>query len=354
MSSTPGICSLTKYGSTNAEIFKYENGSFDAGRLMLVRTCVLDRINKYLLGKDCGDNIKVFIKQEPHKVSKLLEERYRIISGVSIIDSLIDRMLFMDFCHSVIDNVLTHPMMIGWAPLKDGVEAFHYMMGGHYPEYVCLDKSAWDWTMPYWLLKHLYEIIVQMHSYVPSYWKLLVFSRFKALYVKPKWQFKDGSIIEQKVPGIQKSGCYLTIVLNSMAQLYLHVVVSNRMQLSLNDPFLCLGDDTIQVLERSKIDEYVHHLETMGFKVKVTISSDAQFCGFIIKRSSFHPEYRDKHAFVLKHLTLDKENALSALQSYQVIYCCDEEVLRFLREIAVRRSLPKAIVSERNLRAFRP
>lgn len=351
MDASPGICSLTQYGTTNKEIFKCIDGTIDESRLIIVYETVKLRIESLFSGGK-SDPLKVFVKQEPHKLDKLRDERYRLIAGVSLIDSIIDRILFKPYFDKVKDTIGHHPIMIGWSPVNDGVNIFHSLMGGYHEKYVCIDKSAWDWTFPSWLFDALLEIIIDTHIEPPSFWIELSRIRFKQLFEEPVWQFKDGLQVKQPVKGVQKSGCYLTILLNSMAQLYLHHLVSIRIKLDFI-PFLCLGDDTIQVMDENLIKPYVSELEKLGFKVKINVSDVAEFCGYYLHKTKYLPAYRDKHAFKLRHLTLEEEVLIQTLRCYQVNYAHDHSVLQYLRTIALEMKCPTAIVKNTDLNKYR-
>lgn len=93
MDSVPGNCSLNRLGTTNREVFKYDGENYDPERVSLVRLAVWDRFNNLVSGNLQCDPIKVFVKQEPHKRKKLDEGRLRLISSVSLIDTIIDRIL---------------------------------------------------------------------------------------------------------------------------------------------------------------------------------------------------------------------------------------------------------------------
>ncbi len=71
MKSTPGYCVLTYYGSNNAQIFGWDGKDCDPDRVSIVRQHVKIRFDQLLMGNLISDDIKVFVKQEPHKLKKI-------------------------------------------------------------------------------------------------------------------------------------------------------------------------------------------------------------------------------------------------------------------------------------------
>lgn len=343
MSSVPGCCSLKKLGTVNSEIFKYKDGSFDMDRIRIVYQTVKYRYDSILKGeKDLSDPLYVFIKPEAHKESKLSEGRLRLIAGVSLIDNLIDRVLFRKMVKDIQNRCGDHPIAVGWSPVVGSVP-FH-MWNGDSDSWFSADKSHWDWSVQKWLVDVIKHVLQLMAPDAPKWWVDLVNYRFVELFNSPIWEFQDGYRVKQKKPGIIKSGCYLTIWINSIGQLILHHLVCDRLKISLNLSFMCLGDDTIQILDPVDEEKYVGELENLGFVVKVQRSSVPEFCGFHIHQYFHVPAYVSKHIFLLRHLSLDPEIASATLASYQLLYANHPTMLRLVRDLAKRRCLPHAFV----------
>lgn len=339
MASIPGVCPLTTFGTTLGECLGFDGKTLDPQRVSILRMYVLDRVESLLKGNLVADPIKLFIKQEPHKLEKLDEGRLRLISAVSVIDTMIDRMLFQDLFQEVIKKPLRTPIAIGWTPLGTG-SAFLKM---HFPGATFdTDKKHWDWTFPWWLLADCYQVLVQPEW--PAWRRALAYKRFYMLYRYAVFHFPDGSLVSQKGDGIQKSGCYLTLLLNSLGQWLLHEHA--ELSLGVRVKHVSFGDDVTQ--ESTAFDRaFLEFYESLGFHVKPSWSENIEFCGFhIYSGSRFLPSYKDKHIFMLRHLTLDPEIAVQTLQSYQYIYWFDKEFLALIRSIAVYRGLNHAIVDD--------
>lgn len=345
MSSIPGSCMLRQLGTTNAQVFCWEPDTrqISKERFLMVHELLINRIHQLLDGYIDCDNIYTFVKNEPHKIKKIAEGRLRLISGVSLLDTLIDRILFQRIVQAIQDNVGNTPIAVGWNPVVGAQLFYHHM--GHHNQYLSVDKSHWDWSVHSWLLEAVKKFFKSTMLYAPNWWLKLVDARFRCLFEHPIWEFQDGSTIQQRVPGIMKSGCYLTLMLNSVCQVILHNYVSVQMRIP-QTPFWTLGDDTIQVLEEGLINDYLDNLSVLGFEVRYELSRIPEFVGFHIPPYHHVPAYRNKHCFMLKHLTCDEDDATATLLSYQLMYCNVPEVLAEVRRLIRKRCLDRAFFDD--------
>lgn len=340
MASVPGITALSKYGTTLGEILGFDGTSFNPERVNIFRIYVLDRFQTLLRGEEYADPIKLFIKQEPHKKTKIKDMRLRLISAVSVVDTMIDRMLFQDIFQSFVENPLRTPVAIGWNPLNLGASFLRNKIGA--PTFDT-DKKHWDWTFPHWLLFDSYIILTSLTNF-PFWWHRVARLRFKMLFEQAIFSFPDGTLVRQQGHGIMKSGCYLTLLLNSLGQWLLHTLCENA--LGVKVPMVCFGDDVTQK-STSKDKDFVSYYESLGFTVESCKHEDMEFCGFhIYTRNRFLPAYKGKHIFALSHLTLEEQTAIQTLQSYQYLYWFDKPFLKLIRQVAVNRGLSAALVDD--------
>lgn len=343
LASIPGNCPLTRFGSTLGECLGFDGEAFDPERVSVLRCYVLDRIQTLLAGGKVSDPIKLFIKQEPHKREKLLEGRLRLISAVSVIDTMVDRMLFQDIFDQVVSTPLRTPVAIGWTPLGTGTSFLRAHFNG---ETFDTDKKHWDWTFPWWLLAECYTILVDRPDF-PQWKKKIAYQRFYMLYRYAVFSFPDGSVVAQKGDGIQKSGCYLTLLLNSLGQWFLHALAEEHLNVKV--PMVTFGDDVTQA-STDRNHDFVKFYQQLGFVVKSSVNKDIEFCGFhLFSKSRFLPAYKSKHIFMLRHLTTDNEIAAQTLQSYQYLYWFDKPFLALVRNIATQRGLLNAIVNDEDI-----
>lgn len=327
------------------------DGSYKLENLRLVRESVYYRYNKVILGLDVSDPLKVFVKQEPHKASKLQDGRYRLIMSVSLVDALIDRILFMKLMHKVVRNFHNTRIMIGWSPVQGGYRLIDEFFGDS--PTISIDKKAWDWTVPVWLLMAVKNVIKRLAVDPPDWWCKAVDSRFAALFINPTFVFPDFTKGKQPSPGVMKSGCYLTIFINSVAQMILHYLAVSNLGLPIEslDDFIFMGDDSLQKLF-PQYPEYIKYLESLGFTMEYEIHEDrSEFAGFTYKLD-YKPAYRDKHLFMLSYLTFDREVAVSTLMNYQLLYYFDKPFLKLIRDIIKFLGYSEAYIGDDSLRAL--
>lgn len=138
----------------------------------------------------------------------------------------------------------------------------------------------------------------------PDWYQQSISARFLHLFKSPTFKFQDDSIVREAEPGIMKSGCYLTIILNTVAQVALHCMASRRCGVPVSvQNFVALGDDSLQKdLAPDFKQSYLDALESLGPKVKIESVEDGfSFVGFHFRSTGVEPAYRLKHLFKLEH-----------------------------------------------------
>lgn len=289
----------------------------------MVFQAVYARIELLLEGELVADDINLFVKNEPHKEAKILAGKLRLISGISLVDSLIDRMIFGNFAMTVLENVGRTPSLLGWNPYCGGRRFF----SGRFPHgVVSVDKSSWDWSVPGWMVDLWLAFLIEMHCGVPDYHLMLIRARFELLFEKAVFRSKGFRRVPQKIKGIMKSGCYLTIILNSLGQSILHYCFCARYGFDLlrYQPY-CYGDDTVQDA-RFDFDLFLDYAKRLGFIPKINAPAEfVEFIGFLMDEEKVVPAYWRKHLFLLKYL--DEGTAEETLRSYQDLYYANPEML---------------------------
>lgn len=332
MRTTPGVCRLAILGTTNGQILGWDGMRCDPERLAIVKMTAKLRYDELLSAHPVADPLNVFIKPEPHTKKKMLEERYRLISGVSLTDALVDRVMFGWLNRQVLNAVLKTPAYLGWTPVKGGWKTLKDRFGGR--SVLCLDKSSWDWTVQEYLVDIWKMFVKEMMHGHPDWWARAVDDRFDLLFKKAVFQFKDGTQVLQGSPGIMKSGCLLTLLLNSVSQSLLHYIAMIRMNLPPRtlEP-ISVGDDTLQ-LSLPWPRRYVSELESLGTRIKGLKNRHyIEFVGLGIDDAAV-PAYWKKHLFKLTSARAFGEK-LAAFQRY---YANDENMLRFLQALALARA----------------
>lgn len=341
MKSSPGNCCFRSLGSTNGEVFGYDIfGNCNPERVAMVKSAVYHRFQQLMNGRLEADTLNVFVKPEPHKESKLKEGRYRLISAVSLVDTLIDRILFGWLCRKALTVVGRTPCLVGWTPIRGGWRYVYDRFKGK--RVCCLDKSSWDWTVQDYMIDLWQEFIKEMCVDSPLWWREMVDLRFKILFEKAVFEFKDGTQIEQRGRGIMKSGCLLTLIMNSVGQSMIHYLAMARIGLDpLRNQPICIGDDTTQE-SFDELERYVEAIETFGVTVKgFKIRNWVEFIGFAFVHGTCIPAYWQKHLYNLQYGNINDK-----IVSYQILYA-NEPVMRSLCQKLAAEVDPELVVGDK-------
>lgn len=212
------------------------------------------------------DPIYTFIKDEPHKREKLDKNRFRLISGVSLVDNLIERLLFSKQNKLEIELNTDIPFKPGMGLHDEGQEKLFSWFKSRQAEYpVCSsDVSGWDWSVPAWLLDADLEYR-RRFCYGSDPWYYLARVRFECMKFKV-FQLPSGKMFTQNIPGILPSGSYITSSTNSHMRLILCFIV----QLSLGVDAESdaeggqMGDDALERYVDGMLEQYTQ----LGFTVK--------------------------------------------------------------------------------------
>jgi len=257
---------------------------------------------------------------------------------------MIDRMIYQDLADAIVKSYDATPIMVGWSPMHSGCALLKMKLGTG--PYLNIDKSSWDWTVPPWLLRLAVETITQLSVLPPRGWLTLHYSRSAILFGRPNFRLSDGSLYKQPVPGIVKSGMYLTILMNSLCQLLLHLVLEDLLEIRAPLPVF-MGDDSSQVVFPEQ-EAYCTLMYRLGFRVKVQVSQRIEFAGIeVVSWGCFKPLYVAKNFFSLMHQSPD--TLPEALQSLQYLYFHDSRLLRELWHVCAQTGNLPSVVSIKDL-----
>lgn len=218
--------------------------------------CVLERLEKLgsiscdgyspeelvLLG--VCDPVRLFVKQEPHKMSKIVTKRFRLISSVSLIDQLVERVLFGPQNRKEIS-------MWELIPSKPGIGLTDQMtrdlfartrIASNIGPLAEADISGWDWSVQDWELEADVEIRISLSQGLHSCAAQAMRNRMYCLS-NSVFSFSDGELRAQVYPGLMKSGSYLTSSTNSRCRVFDHYVLAGD-KLSW---VMAMGDDSVEV-----------------------------------------------------------------------------------------------------------
>lgn len=283
--SSPGYPYIAQGYTSNGRLFGTVDGVPDELKVQLFWNLLQQRLKD----RD-ADPVRFFIKGEPHSFRKLAQHRNRLISSVSVLDQLIDLMIFGAENDAIVENWLRVPPKIGWTPLKGGWK----IVPQSPPE--AADKTAWDWTLQAWLVGLLEETTVGSCLNPTTYWRELVSWRYRMLYHDTEFIVGSGLSFKQKFIGMMKSGCVQTIVSNSKCQMFINYRACLEAAVSFPRYFWCMGDDTLQERMPSRYWEFLSK-----YCILKQVHRKTEFAGMRFKGSSVTPLYLPKHAYNLLH-----------------------------------------------------
>jgi hypothetical protein len=308
--------------------------------------------------------IRLFIKVEPHAKKKVEAKRWRLISSFSLREQVLDHMLFDAQNDLEIENWHKLPFKAGMSLGGGGYRLFR-----DGAEWVASDKSAWDWTVPGWVIEadFSFRCLMCVNSYVEDdgykRWKHLAQIRYRQTYGMgaesgegPILQLSDGRRFRQLQPGLVKSGSVNTIATNSHAQVLLHEIAWRRAGLTAETDIWALGDDTVTRVPKGVSHQqilgeggYLEHTGRLGCKIKFgEISRDPDFAGHRLLETGPVPLYSSKHFF---KIPFSREVLEDVLDSYQRLYAKDPPRLRAIRRWT-QRLAPTRLLSDMALQCW--
>lgn len=324
------MTSLRRYGQTVGQLLNVGPLGYDEERVSLLRSAVKVRLEN---PRD-ADPIRCFIKHEPHKLSKLEENRLRLISAVSLVDTMTDRIMFGWLARTVLMKVGETPVMVGWSPTGGGLSWMIDLFRGKTTR--GLDMTAWDWTVMEWMILALRDLVKSLALFAPAWWYEWVDARWEMLFRDAIFCFADGTLVRQPGWGVIKSGCFLTIILNSFGQILKFHLASRRLSLPRITRVIMGDDETLEDFE--SFDQYEKFINDLGFRLKPSepIDGELQFAGWrMFPNYTTILEYASKHVFKITH-TPDSD-IVTVLEAYQRLYVYSDVWLRWIQEELAKR-----------------
>nr|WMV94193.1 RNA-dependent RNA polymerase [Pepper vein yellows virus 10] len=227
------------------------------------------------------DPIRVFVKREPHKQSKLDEGRYRLIMSVSLVDQLVARVLFQNQNKREIALWRVNPSKPGFGLSTDEqvlefVQALAAQVEVPVEEVITswqkylvpTDCSGFDWSVAEWMLHDDMIVRNKLTLDLNPTTEKLRFAWLKCIS-NSVLCLSDGTLLAQRVPGVQKSGSYNTSSSNSR----IRVMAAYHCGA---DWAMAMGDDALESVN-TNLEVY----KSLGFKVEV--SGQLEFCSHIFR-----------------------------------------------------------------------
>lgn len=271
---------------------------------------------------------KVFIKNEPHKVSKVQSEKWRLIMISSLPVQVYWHMAVNHLERSFLQTTGQTPLFHGFVYFGGGWRKFNHIRCVKRLDW-CADKSGWDWSSPGWVYEACKELRKRLTNGATKEWEDAIDLLYEDAYVSSKILLPDGRVVQQQIPGLMKSGLVVTISDNGIAQLLLHRRAELRLGM-LPSNFIATGDDTFQETPPD-IKAYVSELQRGGCILK-DYANGTDFMGFEFHQDGFTPKYVAKH--IMNFIMQKDEFAKETLESYCLIYAYNKPMREFWRDVA--------------------
>lgn len=248
---------------------------------------------------------RVFVKDEPHKIAKAQEGRWRLIIASSLPVQVVWNMCFRYMNQLLIDKVYQTPSLQGLILCYGGWKRFlAFARSNNWT--MSKDLSGWDVNAPGWVFKVDLELRHRLCINPSSGWSNVVNRLYTDAFCDAKLLFSNGLVYQQKFSGFMKSGCYNTISTNSNSMYFMHVIASMRSGIPITHQG-AVGDDTIQP---PFPDGYLDELERLGCRVK-EVQDGLEFIGTNFRTGKPDPMYLEKH-LVSICITSDPESTLDS------------------------------------------
>lgn len=241
---------------------------------------------------------RVFIKMEPHTKKKEREKRWRLIIASALSVQVVWNMLFSPIQNLEIDNAHLLPSQQGMILCNGGWKLFLDIWTRK--GFNCgLDKSAWDWTYPFWMLMLDLELVYRLgRGKRMQEWLNIALWLHKDAFQDARIMLSDGRIFQQVVDGMMKSGLFPTISKNSRGTIIAHIYNCILTNTPIYPLPAAVGDDSLQDEEQVKdLSGY----EKMGIVIK-EITRGLEFVGNTFTPSGPAPLYIKKHLFKLPYV----------------------------------------------------
>lgn len=328
--------------------------------LVVTKFCALLRILREsgILPKPV---VRIFIKQEGHKLKKTKSGALRMIWALPVEYQMLHRLIFGPSLAAELQKFRVLPIKVGFSWLANGAQSIYDSIDDGSDKIGDLDMSSWDLTVSHWLLEIERDCRWDLNLNPTDEFKHAFFQCYETLF-KSFVYFSDGTMLSQEEPGIVRSGSLLTISGNSKMQVILKVLFCEMTQGGYDPEKHCMiaqGDDTLGRMHGISANDIQKWFVSHGFKAKeMTIGKmiDKTFCSHNFKKFENTivpvPTNWTKHQFALSWKEPSKTQFF-AEQCFSLMleYCFVPDVFDQLRKI-VADLKPKYAFSARYFQAM--
>lgn len=245
------------------------------------------------------DPVRLFVKQEPHTAKKLREKRYRLISSVSLIDQVVERLLFgyQNNREIALWRVCPSKPGMGLSAGEQAQSIWTELCAKHFMHPAAeADISGFDWSVQQWELEADLEMRRILGSFSSRCYRVAK-NRMFCLSLSV-FQLSDGSLIAQGEPGIMKSGSYVTSSTNSRIRCLMAKLIGS--------PWcIAMGDDSVEGFVDNAAEKYAK----LGHICKdyIACASDGtslrsvNFCSHFLAKDTYYLTTWSKTLFRFLH-----------------------------------------------------
>lgn len=247
-----------------------------------------------IVAGDFADPVRLFVKNELHSKQKIEQGRMRLISSVSLVDQLVERLLCGGQNSAEIANWTDIPSKPGLGLDDRGLEALRSSATAM-QEPLATDMSGFDWSVPQWLLDMDVEARVRLSGATRGgLFERALRSRVAALGCS-LFVLSDGSLFAQTRRGVQKSGSYNTSATNSRMRVMLAYMAAAVATGGVTQgAVMAAGDDCIEDIAGVDSAALLSVYARWGFRVETSAVLD--FCSFVFGPLGFSRPRRAKIA----------------------------------------------------------
>jgi hypothetical protein len=256
------------------------------------------------------DPMLVIEKNEPLKVDKFLQGKQRNIIACSVIDEIIDKLLFGPLNKNQVDRWGDISSCIGLGFTEDGIRKIFTAMlylgleSGGKP-LASSDVSGFEFCVQKWGYKGDFLRRCAALGITPDHpFARLMWARMLCV-MSSVFVFTNGDVVAQSFPGWQKSGTTNTSSTNTAIRLLLAFLVGSAAARA-------AGDDCVE----AQVPDAVQRYAALGVKIKsydACTPDDFEFCS---------------HRFVRGH----PPEPLNALKSFYKL-CCETPTFEKLKQV---------------------
>lgn len=224
------------------------------------------RAQELVQGGFC-DPVRIFVKNEPHKVEKLRDGRVRLICSVSAVDEVVEKLLFGIQNSAESDRYDTIPSQPGNGfSTDDQVLKFIERIGSG--EVAETDMSGYDWSLQEWMLELDLVRRLRLAEGSSGIFKRIAANRVYCL-INAVLASSDGNMFVVKIPGIQLSGSNNTSSTNSAIRWMCAMLIGAGWAVA-------MGDDALEDPQ----DDIPAKYKRLGLNVKFVrvAKADFEFC----------------------------------------------------------------------------